>query len=167
MEEWYLALLHPSDIHVTQRQPLIRLARVVSRVTRMGLCVQKHLSTKTLVNLPKPSLGNAMLLKLLLGVSCTLTHSPQTLTSAQGNEGHSPHFGAQISAPAAVWRRGSTCLPVIPAAFPTSILLTQLQIRVVLPKKSNLEQVTRIDQGSMIIVFHSLIAYFATCISAK
>lgn len=38
-------------------------------------------------------------------------------------------------------------------AFPASILLTQLQIRVVLPKKSNVQQVTGIDQGFMIIVF--------------
>lgn len=115
-----------------------------------------------------------MLLKHLLGVCCPLTHSSLRLTSAPGNEEHSAILGAQISAPAAVWGGDSTAscrgvptyLPVIPAAFPASIFLTQLQIRMVLPKKSNVQQVTGIDQGFMIIVFsqpYSLLCHLHLC----
>lgn len=104
----------------------------------------------------------------------SLTHSPQILTSAPGNEGHSPILGAHISAPAAVWRGGCTascrgvptCLPVIPAAIPTSTFLAQLQIRVVLPKKTNVQQVTGIDQGFMIIALshpYSLLCRLHVC----
>lgn len=105
-----------------------------------------------------------MLLKHLLGVSCPLTFNSY-FSSRQWS--HSPILGAQISAPAAVWRGSSTArpLPAIPAAFPTNILLTQLQIRVVLPKKTNVQQVT-VDQVSMIVVFSqpcSLLCHLNLC----
>lgn len=57
---------------------LLRLDRVPSFVTKMWPCVQRHPSSKTQVNLPKPYSSlckqSAMLLRQRLGISCTLTH---------------------------------------------------------------------------------------------